>query len=53
MNDRSVTDISKKLNCSSNRACMKELQPEQTRVKFDTKFLLEGITPSSGVSLGP
>jgi hypothetical protein len=32
--------------------CMKKLQPKQSRVKFSTRFLLEGITPSSGVSLG-
>jgi hypothetical protein len=32
---------------------MRELQPKQSRVKFSTRFLLEGITPSSGVSLGP
>jgi hypothetical protein len=36
-----------------NGAHMKKLQPKQSRVKFNTKFLLEGITPSSRVSLGP
>jgi hypothetical protein len=32
---------------------MKKLQPKQSRVKFNTSFLLEGITPSLRVSLGP